>query len=213
MDDNFLRFDKTKKYLWCDVETENLCLHQSFNVPWQIGMILVEGLTIKESHNIYIKWPNIRMSKDAARITGYDQKVIDKKGIAPEEALDIFEKQYNNSDVFAGHNILGFDIFVVEGWRKLLGKPATPIASEKEIIDTLCLAKAIHKDIKKPDNITPLIFQIKMLNERVKGSKLKLSDLAKKYDIEMDEAKLHDADYDLQLNIQIWDKMKYEINF
>ena len=35
--------------------------------------------------------------------------------------------------------------------------------------------------------------------------------LAKENDIEFDENKLHDALYDLEINLKVWNKLKYQI--
>jgi len=39
MDEDFLRFDKEKEYVFIDCETLNLCLNSCHNLPWQIAMI------------------------------------------------------------------------------------------------------------------------------------------------------------------------------
>ena len=43
MDEHLLRFDKDKNYVLIDCETENLCLHSTNNLPWQIGIIKAKG--------------------------------------------------------------------------------------------------------------------------------------------------------------------------
>ena len=42
MDEHLLRFDKDKNYTFIDCETENLCLNDFHNLPWQIGMIKIK---------------------------------------------------------------------------------------------------------------------------------------------------------------------------
>ena len=58
-----------------------------------------------------------------------------------------------------------------------------------------------------------LDFQIKMLNFRKKGMRTALGALGKSHGIQHDYAKLHDALVDLELNIKVWDKLKYQIDF
>jgi len=43
MDEDFLRFDKEKEYVFIDCETLNLCLNSCHNLPWQIAMIKAVG--------------------------------------------------------------------------------------------------------------------------------------------------------------------------
>ena len=43
MDEHLLRFKEDTEYVLIDCETENLCLHHSNNIPWQIGMIKAKG--------------------------------------------------------------------------------------------------------------------------------------------------------------------------
>jgi len=58
-----------------------------------------------------------------------------------------------------------------------------------------------------------LDFQMKMLSIRKKGMRTSLGALGKSNSIEHDYAKLHDALVDLELNLKVWDKLKYQIDF
>ena len=49
-------------------------------------------------------------------------------------------------------------------------------------------------------------------NTRVKGVRTNLSSLGKEYEIDHDYEKLHDALVDLQLNIKVWNKIKWQVD-
>ena len=51
-----------------------------------------------------------------------------------------------------------------------------------------------------------------MLNFRQRGAKNSLSALGKEFEIEHDYKSLHNALVDLQLNIKVWDKLKWKVN-
>ena len=52
-----------------------------------------------------------------------------------------------------------------------------------------------------------------MINIRKKGLRTSLGALGKSNNIQHDYANLHDALVDLELNIKVWDKLKYQIDF
>ena len=89
MDDHLLRFKKDTKYVLIDCETENLCLHSTNNLPWQIGMIKAEGEKKVEEQDLWLTWDrDIDVSKDAARITHfnydtYKERAKDAKNLFP----------------------------------------------------------------------------------------------------------------------------------
>ena len=58
-----------------------------------------------------------------------------------------------------------------------------------------------------------LDFQMKMLSIRKKGMRTSLGALGKANGIEHNYDKLHDALIDLELNLKVWDKLKYQIDF
>ncbi len=80
-----------------------------------------------------------------------------------------------------------------------------------KIIDTMCLARGIKCGIFFKENEDFLAYQYKMLNERRKGMRTNLTSLGKEFDIEHDYANLHDAIVDLELNLKVWNKIKWMI--
>ena len=80
-----------------------------------------------------------------------------------------------------------------------------------KIIDTLSIARGIKisEEYKPGDNF--LEYQYKMINVIRKGMKTSLSALGKQYDIDHDYDNLHDALVDLELNIKVWNKLKWRL--
>ena len=84
-----------------------------------------------------------------------------------------------------------------------------------KIIDTNSIAKGIKMDVSYQANGDPnglLLHQYKMVHKRKRGVKTNLTALGKEFDIEHDYDNLHDAVVDLELNIKVWDKLKYMVD-
>jgi len=56
------------------------------------------------------------------------------------------------------------------------------------------------------------LFNYKMVNKRLKNMKTNLQALGKEFSIPHDYENLHDAICDLELNIKVWNKIKWMIN-
>ena len=210
MDEHLLRFDKEKTIVFIDCETLNLCLNKCHNLPWQISMIKVKGDKKIADKDFYIKWDTgLKISEDAARITRYSQTKMDRKGIPPEEAFPTIQDWLDNSDIIVGHNVLGFDIYLIKDFYEIHGADWKPLVSK--FIDTNCLAKGVKigPEYRQGDDL--MAWQYRMLHTRKKGVRTNLTALGKEYDIEHNYDKLHDALVDLELNIKIWNKLKWQV--
>jgi len=208
MKDNLLRFDKQQKYIIFDTETEGLNLVHS--KPWQIAWIVAQGDNIIEKFDIYIKWDNLKVSEGAAKVTGFSNEYYKRNAIDAKEAFNKFSKYlYDPQYKLIGQNVLGFDVYMINIWRKLIGLK-TDYSFIDRIIDTRCLAMAIAKQIpvKKDDLIS---WQYRLLNHRDKSVKASQLALLKKYSIDFDEKKLHDALYDVEMTYKIFKKQLFEI--
>jgi DNA polymerase III epsilon subunit-like protein len=211
MDEQFLRFDKEKEYVFLDCETLNLCLNSCHNLPWQIGMIKVVADKATSSKNFYIKWDtHLKISADAARITKFNPKVLEKKGLPPEEVFPTVEDWLDNCDHIVGHNFLGFDLYLLKDFYKYMGKPYKHLV--EKVIDTNCIARGLKfgNYYKPGDNF--LEYQYKMYSERRRGVRTNLTALGKEYEIDHDYDNLHDAIVDLELNVKVWNKIKWMID-
>jgi len=211
MNEELLRFNKKQKYMVFDFETCNLNLASKDNKPWQLAFSIYQGGKLLESQDYYIFWEDLNLSDGARRVTGFSDSKYKKRALPAKKVLDHFEKYlYNKKYIKLGHNILGFDIYIHNIFRRLLGR-STDYSYLSECLDTLCLAKAIEKDIKINDGDDLLPWQFKLNSFRERGMRLSLGACCKKYEVDFDAAKLHDALYDIQKNYEIFEKMLWKI--
>ena len=211
MIEDLLRFKKNQKYIVFDFETCNLNLVSEHNKPWQLAFLIYHGDKLVESNDYHIHWDDLRMSDGARKVTGFNDAKYKKLSQPAEKVLDHFEKfLYNEEYINLGHNILGFDIYIHNIFRKLLGRP-TDYSYLKQSIDTLSIAKAIHKDIEYDKEIDFLSWQFKLNSVYERGMRLNLGACCKTYDVEFDPERLHDALYDIQKNYEVFKKMMWTI--
>ena len=212
MDSHLLRYDKKKTIVFIDCETFNLCLNSCHNLPWQVAMIKLSGDKITASKDFLIKWDTkLKIGEEAARITRYSDKAMQKKGIPPEEAFPTVRDWLDNADHIIGHNILGFDIYLIKDYYKHMGLDYKHLMHK--IIDTNCLARGIKYDLPYKQEQGLLTYQYKVVHERRrKGVRSSLSYMGKEFNIEHDYSKLHNALVDLELNVKVWNKLKWQID-
>ncbi len=208
MDESLLRFDKKQKYLVFDTETEGLNLIRSR--PWQVAWLVVEGGKILEKHDMFLDWPNLDVSAGAAKITGFTMKEYNKRKESPRKVWEKFSKNLYDKDTFiVGQNLLGFDVYMVNIWRELM-KLEADYSYVERIIDTRALAVAIAKEIPvdKDDFIS---WQYRLINHRERKLKTSQAFLLKKYNIDHDPKRLHDALYDIEMNFKVFRKQLFDL--
>ena len=208
MNESLLRFNKKQRYIVFDTETEGLNLVTSR--PWQVAWLVVEGDKIIARNDMFVQWPDLNVSEGAAKVTGFSMKEYNKKCKAPNQVWEEFSKDlYNENNLIIGQNLLGFDVYMVNIWRKLMGKE-TDYSFVSRIIDTKSLATAIAKQIPvdKDDFIG---WQYRLLNYRERGLKTSQATLLKKYNIDHDPKRLHDALYDIEMNFKIFRKQLFDL--
>lgn len=208
--EDLLRFKKDQKYVVFDFETCNLNLVSEHNKPWQLAFLVYHGDKLIESNDYHIYWEDLRMSEGARKVTGFKDAKYKKLAQPAEKVLDHFEKYlYDDSYIKLGHNILGFDIYIHNIFRKLLGrKPDYSYLVHS--IDTLCLAKAIYKEVELNGNDF-LSWQFKLNSFHERGMRLNLGACCKTYDVDFDPTKLHDALYDIKKNYEVFKKMLWKV--
>ena len=81
-----------------------------------------------------------------------------------------------------------------------------------KMIDTNCVARGLKLGIPFKRDEQFLTYQYKMLHTKKKGVKTNLQFLGKEYDIKFNPDMLHDALNDLDLNIKVWNKIKWHID-
>lgn len=211
MNEDLLRFKHNQKYLIFDYETCNLNLSSAENKPWQLGFIITEGSRIIDKQDLYIGWDELDISKEAERITNFSRIKYDKLKIDAVKSLDIFEKYlYNNEYMIVGHNVLGFDVYMHNIHRNLVGKNSD-YSYINRVIDTNCLARAVKNDISFSKSDSLISWQYKLLNFRKRGVKTNLRQLCKDYSIDFDDKKLHEALYDVEKTNEVLQKMLWQI--
>ena len=208
MHESLLRFDKKQRYVVFDTETEGLNLVTSR--PWQVAWLLVEGDKIIDKRDFFIHWPNLNVSEGAARVTGFSYNDYAKKSMPPNVVWEKFsEDLYDKNNLIVGQNLLGFDVYMVNVWRKLMGMDADYSYVDR-IIDTKSLATAIAKDMPvEKDNF--INWQYRLLNHKERGLRTSQATLLKKYNIDHDPQRLHDALYDIEMNFKIFKKQLFDL--
>ena len=212
MDGHLLRYDKKKRYCFVDVETFNLCLNMEYNRPWQYGLVEVVGDEIVNKEEFLVKWPKsdfVKCSQEAARINHYNEIKVDAQGITPEEAFERFSPMFEQADFVVGHNILGFDLYLIRDHYHRVGRDWKFLMPK--MLDTKALMTAVKTDYKFNPDDDLLKFQYQLTNTRHKGVKTSLLTCLKHYGIDFDPALLHDALYDIEKNVEIWNKMKFDL--
>jgi len=104
------------KYLVFDFEVESLNLFCA--KPWQLYFSIFDGYNKVEEYNLFIKWDDLNVSRDAARITRFDPSKVEREGKSSAEVIDFFDKYlYNNDYLIVGANILGYDCYIHNTFR------------------------------------------------------------------------------------------------
>lgn len=214
MDGHLLRFNKNVTYGFIDLETFNLCLHFCHNRPWQVGVLKVKGEQIVDSKDIRINWhdaPHLKIGKEAAVITRFDQQEHDRLAVTPEQAFKKFWNILEEVDYIVMHNGLKFDLYLLKGYAEYMGVPWKFITPK--VIDTKSVAQGIKMGIPfRPQEGTYMEYQYRMANIIAHGVKTRLAILGKEYNIEHDYERLHDAIVDLELNLKVWNKLKHQLD-
>lgn len=209
--DNLLRYNKEQRYLVFDCETCNLNLMDTQNVPWQWSWIDCTLNGIISKGNAFVQWPVINISRKVAAMTGFYQRTIDEEGKKPKEALDELETLlYDPKYKLIVHNGLRFDVYMQNIHRRLVGKP-TDYSYLNRILDTNALARAIKLDAKPQKDENFLGFQYKFANDRTKGTKSSIESLCKEFEIYYDFQAAHDARWDVETLVKIWQKLVWQI--
>ena len=203
--EELLRYNFKQRYVVFDTETEGLNLITS--KPWQIAWIECEGKKVIKKHNRFIKWDDLNVSPEAARVTGFNRDHYESVAEDPAIVWKDFEKSiYNDNNIIVGQNILGYDIYILSVWLRNIGKRICHENYINRCFDTKAVAMAIAKNNKNPDKNDLLAWQLRYLNYRERGLKTNQKYLLQNYGIDFDESKLHDALYDIEKNFEIFQK-------
>lgn len=207
-----LRFNKDQKYICFDFETCHLNLLDLNNKPWQLSYLLAKGNQVNKEVDNYVYWPNLKLSKGAQEVTHFDERKYHSLASDPKDVLTAFEEYlYDEDYLIIGQNLLGFDVYIHNIYRKLLGKK-TDFSFTRRILDTNCIAKAIKKNLTPPKGKDLIAWQYKLNDFREKGLKTSIKAQLKDYKIEFDENLLHNSMYDVKMNFKIFQKQIWQID-
>jgi hypothetical protein len=207
---DLLRFSE-RPLLFSDGECQRVNLLGD-NLPFQWSFTEAVRNQVVRNHDYYLRWPDYRMSVDAARITRFNPAWV-ANGDDPEFVLDAWESHARPDDpdgpLLLGHSWLGFDVYLWNLWRKHLGRPSlfplSPVL-RRRILDTNLIARAWKEGWKPPAPLGTDEFyawQYRVLNGFRKGVKTNLTLMCKELKIVIDENRTHDGAYDLALNVQV----------
>tara|TARA_R110002153_G_scaffold45434_1_gene128134 strand:+ start:1897 stop:2529 length:633 start_codon:yes stop_codon:yes gene_type:complete len=207
--EDLLRFKFDQKYVIFDTETEGLNLVSS--KPWQLAWIEATGKKIVKKQNRFLMWEDLKVSDDAARITGFDKKEYLSVAEDPSTVFKEFMDLISQDDVIVvGQNILGYDLYMLGVIARNLNIKVD-YSFAKRCFDTKAIAAALAKDNKTPDKDDFIAWQLRYLNYRERGLKTNQKFLLQHYDIDFDEEKLHDALYDIEKNFEIFQKQLWQL--
>jgi DNA polymerase III epsilon subunit-like protein len=208
--EDLLRFKFDQKYVIFDTETEGLNLVSS--KPWQLAWIEATGKKITKKQNRFLKWDNLNVSEDAAKVTGFDKKDYESKAEDPAVVFKEFMNLISQDDVIVvGQNILGYDLYILGVIARNLNI-IMDYSFINNCFDTKAIATALAKGNKTPDKDDFIGWQIKWLHYRERGLKTNQKFLLQHYEIDFNETKLHDALYDIEKNFEIFQKQLWELD-
>jgi hypothetical protein len=203
---NSLRYNATQKYLVIDKETENLNLHTG-NRPWQLGAMVATRDEVISTHDLWIKWPDLKLSEGAALKTHYDPVRMEKEGRDPKEVLEFFEKYlFDKSYRIVFFNGFNFDSYIISTWRKALGlQPDYSFIDRCIDVRAFIVADKLQVSLNDGDNL--LFWQYRMLGVRQRGLKSNLTLACKENGIKVDETLTHQGLYDVELTYLLFKEM------
>lgn len=204
-----LRFQKDVEILVFDTETEGLNLGSTR--PWQIAFTHYKGKEIVKHKDLFLWWDDLEVSAGAAAATGFKHHIYKQKSISPQKVYDEIKPYFTTSDIhLAGHNILGFDFYVLQVLANALGDTLDWGQMIDRSIDTLALAKSRVLE-ESPDKSNFAAWQYKMINYYKRGMRgHSLGACCKHYNIDVDPTRQHDAAYDIYINKQVLDKQMWD---
>ena len=179
----------------CYIDVETTGLDPKKNAMIQIsGQIDLDGEP-EEKFNYYIQpFRDDRVDQKALEVTGYKLD-SDPRFLPPQEiyadfirVLDSYVDKYDPSDkfFFCGYNCNNFDAGFVREWFKKNGNKFFGSYFFWPTLDVMILAGQ------------------KLRNVRHQMRKFTLLDVAKALNIEVDESRLHDALYDIELTRAVY---------
>jgi len=117
----------------CSLDFETTGLSAEKDRVIEIGAILYSSGQKRclDSFGRFVK-SDVPISAETTNLTGIHQNSLDRFGWPEEDSFEILRDMIGQSDAVIGHNIIRFDMPMLRGWARRLGK-------EKEIPDVLLI--------------------------------------------------------------------------
>lgn len=200
--------------VYLDTETFNLNLGYK-NLPWQFAAVFSENGRIVKKVDVMIDVgdPN-QISADARRITRFnDEKYHANKKSALSVWKGIKKILLNPDNIIIGHNILGFDIYILRNLARFVGDDIDFNDFILRVRDTISMARGDYFESKMPKDETELLsWQYKYLHKSVRAFRSSLGAVAKGQNIDYDKDRAHDALYDVEIGYKIYRNLLYRSN-
>ena len=186
---------ENKKFVTFDYEGDLNLFHST---PFQLGFIVWEGKKVIKEYDFYIKWPDLFISNFVKKYAHYNPDRMANEGVSPNQVFSIFSEYINNPEYyFVGANVLGFDTMVTYNCLKKLG-----LSHSYDFLNRTYDVNALFKLYKlgiKPNNDDLLAQQYAANDLKLKGLKSNVAYVAKEFNIEFDESRMHDALTDVKV--------------
>lgn len=202
------RYQPDRRYTVQDAETTGLNLFESR--PWQWAWLIADAKQVYEQQDRYIWWKDLYVSPTVAALTGFNPIEYKARAEEPRVVLDAIEERlYDPSLDVVGHNFF-YDGYIHNTLRRLCGKKPD-WSWMTRMIDTNALSKALRKGWT-PDLANFLAWQWKTTSchERLKT---KMGQMCVELGVEFDPELAHRAGYDVAKNRELYEKLKWAIEF
>ena len=209
MKEDLLRYNFSQKYLVWDVESNALNLITT--LPWQIAFATAKGKSITNEFERKIWWKDYDIAPEIAMLNHFNRQSYEREARDPAEVLDEFESYlYDPEYIVITMNGMGFDCYLHNNWRKILGRK-TDYSWMNRHIDILATFRAIQAGAKSPPRDDLLAWQYCWLNHRDRKVKASLGAQMKHYGLEYSASDHHDPTWDVRSTFQVFLKHLFEL--
>lgn len=192
----------------CESEGLNLAYHR----PWEVSFALATLKTgIQSTHTSLIRWPDLNISADAARVTRfnrttYDSNAKDAREVWKELVVHLMDKD----TLILMHSGIGFDGYMLRNWARAIGV-AFDWGWTNRLYDTDSLSRAYKKGFK-PDRDDMEAWMHRAHNHVERGLKTSVGAMCVEFGIEYDQASAHSASYDVSRQWLIFRELVFKLD-
>ena len=207
---DLLRFKFDQKFVVFDGETSNLAI--TSEKPWQFAWLTAKGKYVTNKFERKILWKDYHVAPEIAVFNHFDEQQYLREARDPTEVLDELESVlYDPSYMSISMNGLGFDCYIINNWRKALGRK-TDYSWLDRHWDILAVFRAIQSGAKSPPKDDFLAWQYSWINHRDRKIKASLASQLKHYNIPFNDQARHDALVDVELTFEVFKKQLFELD-